>query len=292
MFAFNVLSYLLLITNHINAQVDSTKNQRPIGATVLSGSYVHVEKSFYENKEISEATRGKYSFVYKYSLEAPELAKVELGWSKGFIDRNENELIPTIYNDIKVIYTNDLNREDSSQYVFVYQKENECGFLSKTGKPISSFEIKYINFWTFDYIGNGWFSYKDGSYWGIIDTLGKIIAPASLIDDFRFDTLNRFVKVQGKNGFYGVINKKGKVVIPWNRFVDLQYHPQINKGIFMVYDDDIDKVGVLNHKGKWIIKPKEYDYLLIWPRELNDLSESFNGSKIAYIDKNGKLIKE
>ncbi len=162
---------------------------------------------------------------------------------------------------------------------------NKWGFMDRNGKLV----IPTI------YTRPGHF--KDGlagvclssSECGYIDAQGRTVIP------FDYDWVESFSDAQdglavvAKNNRYGMINRKGKQVIP----LRFSSRPLTDKGLVLLNDSDSDKSGLMNTAGK-VVLPFEYDAIAYntWGgRLVNDglLSVAKEG-KWGFVDLSGKLV--
>ena len=96
---------------------------------------------------------------------------------------------------------------------------------------------------------------QDNNMWGYADDDGKIVILGQFHIAYEFNS--RDYAVVMKDGYYGVINKKGETVVPF------EYHNMLYCGL---YDDNYIivhkylKRGVINLKNEIVI-PIKYDYI-------------------------------
>lgn len=91
--------------------------------------------------------------------------------------------------------------------------------------------------------------------WGYADDDGKIVIPGQFNITYEFNS--RDYAVVMKDGYYGIINKKGETIVPF------EYHNMLYCGL---YDDNYIivhkhlKRGVINLKNEIVI-PIKYDHI-------------------------------
>lgn len=96
---------------------------------------------------------------------------------------------------------------------------------------------------------------KDNNMWGYADDEGKIVIPGQFHIAYEFNS--RDYAVVMKDGYYGVINKKGETIVPF------EYHNMLYCGL---YDNNYIivhkhlKRGVINLKNEIVI-PIKYDHI-------------------------------
>ena len=174
----------------------------------------------------------------------------------GFMNTDFNVVIEPVYDDaysfsdglawIKKIEI-DTTNEIKTEKVLL-------GFIDKEGneviKPTNNLSI-VLSF------SEGMAAYSDGYEWGwgFIDKSGKKVIRAKTewqhVTDF-----NEGVASVEVNGFWGLINKKGEMILNCKYNNPLYFF----NGLAAVEKDD--KIGFINQKGKWIIEP-EYDNILL-----------------------------
>jgi len=221
----------------------------------------------------------------------------EYGWRYGFIDKTGKEVIPCIYE----------NASPFSEGLACVQKNGKYGFIDKDGKEAISFNYNMTSegddekvFTCFknglaimrvnDGDGNGsWMAeYAEGTC-GVIDKSGKVIIPFTYSFIYSYD--NKLFICYNNYGEEdmqkcGVIDKSGKVIIP---FIYSSIHSNDNElfGCYEnYYSDDKQKCGIFDKTGKEVI-PVMYNN--IERSEDNYFIVSLN-RKYGIIDNSGKEI--
>jgi len=259
----------------------------------------------------ANSNNGRYGFVSKldgkvyikaeyYGADEFEdgLAKVGIRNKRftrkhGFIDKYNNIVIPTIYDDFKRM------REG----LIPFKMEGKWGVLNKSGNIILSHSYDDISVFI-----RGLAIIKDGGKIGMINATGDIIVPIGKYDNIHNINLNMLPVVKDKK--YGFIKTNGDEVFPcifdtykyYNDHEacaiknDINYLVNINGDKIpfnnankdsILYNDDIDelgnilfdnngKIGLMNQIGAIII-PANYDSI-----SLTDLGTYYE------ICKNGK----
>ncbi|MDP8185203.1 WG repeat-containing protein [Phocoenobacter skyensis] len=293
-------------------------------------------------------SKGDIVIPFEYSYLAPfsvvGLAEAKKGGSLGFINTKGEffyGLVPySDKNTLSVVHN------EQGKYGFVNSKgevvvpleydkaypflENGLGVVKKDGKlsfvnikgKITSFEYQYIYKFGYSYIIEqeifkylvidskgkiteykdiGWLdrdidsfdkdkselilAYPEGSLavkkdgkWGFIDKKGKIVIPLQYDGAYSFS--EGLARVE-KDGKWGFIDKKGKIVIP------LQYDDgaySFREGLASVEKDG--KWGFIDKKGKTVI-PLQYDYAYSF---IEGLAQVRKDGKYGFIDKKGKAV--
>lgn len=181
-----------------------------------------------------------------YFIEDKDFFVVKKNNKYGFINKSGKEVIPLIYDNVAFNITEGL--------ISVKQK-NKCGFINRNNEIIIPFEYDEA-YPFFDGIA---FVKKENLYGGI-DMNNKIKVKFS-VEENEFPFYSNNLSMFKKEGKYGYINKKGKIVIP--AIYDYAY-PFV-KG--MAYVELNGKSGFINKKGKEII-PIKYNQLWLESEEL------------------------
>jgi hypothetical protein len=219
------------------------------------GKYGFIDKT---GKEIVPL---KYAYVYPFS-EGMAIVAVDDGYDKygrwkskyGFVDKTGKEVIPCIYDKACPF----------SEGLACVQKNDKCGFIDKEGKEIIPFYYNEIgegegaNDEYFIYFKDGLAilrisgsAYGGKEKCGVIDKSGKVIIP------FKHNVLRQF-----QNGLFVYKNNKKEGVIDG---IGNEVFPCIYDHIIPTTDNYFivtsnDKVGLLDKTGN-VILPFEYENL-------------------------------
>lgn len=127
----------------------------------------------------------------------------------------------------------------------------------------------------------------------IIVLLILIIACLSLIalkvfrgfrENAKMPELSSSFFLENDKGYYSLFNKDGKQLIDYSLINANDFYNEVSK----VKDKD-SKYGIINEKGKYIVKPGTYENIY----QYGSLFKVEEGTKFSLLDKNGKtLIKE
>ena len=253
---------------------------------------------------------GKYKFMNPQDQENMILAKKDD--KEGYIDINDNILIPFIYNDLSVFSDNGLaiaqikdkfgaiNRKGEVLIPFIYDRLNyfyksglskivkngKYGFVDKTGKEIVSPIYNSVD----QSMNDSILFVKNKEKWAIFNNEGKQLT------DYIFDNHAEEVIVKPKNSFgngttyfidgsmklskngkIGFLDKNLKEVLEFGKYDNILIFNQ--KGLAIV--EDKSKYGIINSKGQIVLD-------IIYDSISND---GFYGNKLEtyVIKKEGKL---
>ena len=253
---------------------------------------------------------GKYKFMNPLDQENMILAKKDD--KEGYIDINDNILIPFIYNDLSVFSDNGLaiaqikdkfgaiNRKGEVVIPFIYDRLNyfyksglaviikngKYGFVDKTGKEIVSPIYNSVD----QSMNDSILFVKNKEEWAIFNNEGKQLT------DYIFDNHAEEVIVKPKNSFgngttyfidgsmklskngkIGFLDKNLKEVLEFGKYDNILIFNQ--KGLAIV--EDKSKYGIINSKGQIVLD-------IIYDSISND---GFYGNKLEtyVIKKEGKL---
>ena len=193
-------------------------------------------------------------------------SKDENGESKrGFVDINDNWIIPAIYNNAELFH-------DGLAWVFEYNAEKDTRtekFIDKTGKVIINItDLGYS--YCANYFSDGLclVQEKASKKFGFIDKTGKLVIPAiyDILEDsiYTFDAPDSFHDgraIVKKDGKYGIINTKGDIIAPivydniW--YFNDNDNNRIYNGFVVVLKNG--KCGILDYNTGIEIVPPVYD---------------------------------
>jgi hypothetical protein len=236
---------------------------------------------------------GKYGFInqtgkvvipliYDYCYEFKDgLAKVRIGGyygNYGFIDKTGKEIIPPVYKAAS---------DFKDGIAAVTNEDNTIAFIDKEGKLLVQTSFK-------DYMGDDIQHFNEGmlpvcvyneelegSYYGFIDTSGKLVIDAiysdygMIMNPYRFEDGVSMVLLADEDGNVKYIDKTGNYVPEPRKTV---------KGISVVYQDEM--YGAVDESGKQVI-PFIYPYLSNFA---NGMAIASKNGKCGAIDKAGKEL--
>lgn len=138
-----------------------------------------------------------------------------------------------------------------------FSEYGRVGAQSKEGKVLVPAKFKDC------YYENGRFSVNDYmGHSGVFDVNGKVIVPVGVY--FRVYGIkgcaNSPYVVIGTDG-YGVLGYDGRTIIP-AKYVSINPYNS-SKGLFYVVKENDSFSGVADKDGRWLIKPKQYNELLM-----------------------------
>jgi hypothetical protein len=209
-------------------------------------------KSFLLDHQGKPLLKQKYQFLKPTSHQLLYI-KVDGKW--GCINSNGKTILKPIY---EISYLNIV----SPQLIWVADYKKEM-WVNAQGKIIQSTKAPRVKT-DLEVFSN------DDDLYGYKNSKGKVVIPAQY--DNASDFHNGVAKVV-KDDLYGLINSKGKVIIPvkYNEDSDLldfegnrvAIHYKVIKDKNKVKptdeDDDDDeentKLGLIDHKGKWVVEP-------------------------------------
>ena len=229
----NILVLFLLISSSQITAIATEKENYSFDELIIekavTSPYLEEENKYSEGLAIKETkyNTGEYINIPGEGNIAIETIKY------GFIDSNNNEIIPCIYDGVsginRVIANSGLYLDGVIKFWSSFQPiEKKPGFHEGVAC------VK-----------------KDGK-WGAIDKSGNVVIP------FEFTELEAFnddlAKAQKNNGKYGFIDKQGNIVVPFiYDCVGYFYN-----GYAMVGNNDTGKYGFIDRQGNLVV-PMIYD---------------------------------
>jgi hypothetical protein len=213
----------------------------------------------------------KIPFKYDYAAAFDEtnedicLARVGIKDKRGYIDKDGQEIIPIIYDDI----------DEFVEGICEAKLNDKRGVFDQFGREIVPIQYDYIRI-------NSWGKFpikvKKGGKWGFYNRHGKRITPINYDEAGHFDSRLTMVSREGK---YGYINEDGVEIVPL-MFEDA--YPWSLHGIAVVQQGD--KWGAFNQKGDQILDFL-YDDLHM---NYSSLLEVQQNDLIALFDRSGKQL--
>jgi len=240
----------------------------------------------------------------------------------GYIDINQNILIPFEYDDLGVF--------SSAYEIAPAQKNGKSGAINRKGEVVVPFIYDKVNYF---YNSGLAIVIKNGKY-GFVNDIGKEIIPVIYEDvdqtmtdtvvtvvkskkwaffsnkgeqltDFKFDKVKQsYIKVDGRDkntyfkGGLAIVSIGGqsqyldrnlKEVVPLGKY---DFTESLNKNGFGIVAKN-NKFGIINNEGAEII-PLEYD-TIVHPKRYSNILELFVLQKdgiYQIFDENTKLIKQ
>ncbi|WP_299887309.1 WG repeat-containing protein [uncultured Lacinutrix sp.] len=164
---------------------------------------------------------------------------------------------------------------DFSEGLAPYRQGKLVGFIDTNGEIIV--EPKYIK--AFDFL-NGYSKVRVGDKWGLIDKTGAYFVKPEYDGVSKVYNSNKVVtaKKGEQNGL--IINNEFKVIEGAEKIWNFSINSDLT------YAKKGGKIGFINSKGEWVIKPK-YDKARAFR---NGLAPVFANKSWGYIDNNGETI--
>jgi hypothetical protein len=163
------------------------------------------------------------------------------------------------------------------------------GFIDETGKLVIPPKGSYARYGSFH---EGLTQYSDRG-WGFIDRAGRIVIPARFHDASDFSEGLSFVRLTEKSKF-GYINQKGALVIPYQFVWASAFHEglaavALSKG----------NLGFINKKGKMVLRSNQWLDVSDFSEGLarvqvevtdNNVYRGYQDRKYGFIDRTGKFV--
>lgn len=214
------------------------------------------------------------------------LARVGLNGKYGFINETGKIVIPIQYENASPYF--------EEGFVAVYSKVGgKYGFINTKGALITPIiyneeaEVGDGNTWP-GYFSNGYARVvKDGMF-GIINPKGKEVVPCRYTDMYRSDdygSLAIFPVMKGDK--LGYVNISGKEIIPC--IIDADGAALFKGNNAVAWKNRM--VGVINKKGNWIISPEYNAIHLLDDGRIEAIREGYFSDKIIYYKNDGKPEK-
>ena len=208
----------------------------------------------------------KYDIIYKYfgfwKVHYPSNGTI-------LFDEKGRELASFKYADYKPF-----NEERAAVR---HNEDGTWGFINSIGEEVIPCQYDFVGRFS-----EGLVSVKKGDQWKVLDSLGKEVINFTSLN-ISVDSVGMFTDgmcVYKSNGFAGYIDKKGKVVIPADQYINaLNFY----QGAARVVDPN-RKIGLINKKGNFILEPSTYD--VIWDFDEEGIAKVIR----KYATKNYELI--
>lgn len=174
----------------------------------------------------------------------------------------------------------------------IYRKDDLSGLLNNKGEKILPRKYKYIKCFE-----NGMLCVRGKKDCALFSSVGEQLT------DFKYSSIDEFsegvavatiIDVSTNSTTYFLLNQSGKeiAVLPQNKY---SFVSSFRNGIAYVLDRETQKVGIINKKGKEIIKC-QYDRAtnedLYFGKTIDKLTMVKKDDKWGMVGKNGKVIIE
>jgi len=242
---------------------------------------------------VPEKPKSKYDYVSTY---IDGLAEATLNGKSGFVDRNENEVVPVIYELVNLFWEGLAAVKLNGKYGFVDTKgkvviplkydyawrfidgkanvllDKKETYINKNG--VALFPFKYDNVYAFS---NGtiqaWLNKKTG----LLDITGKEIIPVKYDSVIHLVDAGKMMFLKGSHYYF---DEKGKPMMNVYDFID---EPDEYGGAFVSLND---KWGKIDSKGKLII-PLKYEHR---PFKRYSMTEIFIKGKYGFLNDDDKEV--
>lgn len=188
-----------------------------------------------------------------------DIARVKQQGKYGFVNKEEQVVIPLIYDEID---------EFKAKYAKA-KKNKQWGMVDRENKTIIPFKYDSL-----DYFYSGIARVSKHAKYGFVNTLGEVVIPLKYNQAKILNSDGIRVKL---NNSFGIINFENKIIIPINySFID-DFHDEFAKV------EQNGKYGLINSQWQFVV-PIKYDELYYFSDGLAKVA--ING-KYGYINKQG-----
>ena len=279
-----VLSFLLTITVPLFCQEKySTHNEyttdstgRTILRTGLKYQRISNDSSWGFRDSIGNIVipLGKYSFLNPIDDQGMILAKKD--GKEGFIDINENILIPFIYDDVGVFS----ECVDLAPAV----KNKKQGFINRKGETIIPFEYDYTSYVRYFYEPGIVVLLKNGKY-GVINAENKVIVPF-IYSKIDFNRGNGFI-IAWQQEKWACFSTTGKQLSDFNNYKIVEKSPL---GFLPKDGENLPILVTTKENERLLAKLKNTIEYSNARKEQRNFMIAQEGAKYAYLDKNHNFI--
>lgn len=217
---------------------------------------------------------GKYSFLNPIDEQGMILAKKD--GKEGFIDINENVLIPFIYDDVGVF--------SKSVDLAPAAKNKKQGFINRKGEIIIPFEYDYASYVRYFYEPGIAVLLKNGKY-GVINAENKTIIPF-IYSKIDFSRGNEVI-IAWQQDKWACFSTTGKQLSDFNNYEIVKKSPL---GYLPADSKNLPILVKIEGNKEYFSKLYNNDkYLNASDKEQREM-EARGGTKYAYLDKNHNFI--
>ena len=214
----------------------------------------------------------KYVFLNPIDDKGMILAKK--GEKKGYIDIDENIIIPFVYDDLGVF----------SEELAPAVKNKKQGFINRKGETVIPFEYDYVSYVRYFYKPGIAVLIKNGKY-GVIDTKNKVIIPLSY-DKIDFPR-NSDVIIAWKQQNWSCFSTAGKQLSNFSNYeivgkTPMGYLPKDrnNLPILVTTKDNMRRLSNLTNTAEYHNATKRCQGSMV----------AQGGANYAYLDKNHNMV--
>ncbi len=247
-----------------------------MGTIVLNGKYGLIND---KGKKIAQPIYDQPITFYKDD----EVADIVLNGKYGCIYKTGYVILKPIYEKQAISFFA-INKNYT-----VVKLNDKYGYVDITGKAITEIMFDYADEFSNSDVGLVRLKKKQG----LVNTKGELVILEEPLDySIKFVQFwnGEYCPVQGRNGKHGVLNKKGKLVIPF------KYQEEVffGDGLAAVSnrkknDYEEGKWGFINEKGELVI---DYQFDEVYSYFKKGFCQVELNREMFYIDKTGKRIKE
>ena len=239
---------------------------------------------------VSSNAQSTTGVTKKYEVTGPfgnrGLAVVRLNGKYGFIDKNGNEVIPLIFDDVICDFDKYYFYWNTYQTCVSVCKNKKWGYIDSLGNVVVPLLYDKVKPYLVEDSPN--WVVKNGKY-GCIDVNGRLVIPFEYDDmEDGFYTGLAYVK---KNGKYGFIDEHNKVLIPFKYSTTRGFSLRSDLAPVSING----KYGYVNKDGREVI-PLEYDFADDFARGTyadvheRNLAAVVRNNKLGFINEEGEVV--
>lgn len=189
-------------------------------------------------------------------------------------------IIPAFYNEIK--YNNGL---------FVVKKDRFWGLFTKKGKVIIPAN-KYFKMTMNNEVDDSPYVFTGFTSWCAVSSKGKTLIPDDNYEVINLlgDKYNGLYFTFSKNGLWGVCDIDGNLIVPLKDYSYILRDGDKHNGFTYFYAKYGEGSGVLDEKGKEMIRTKYYVTRFAKDKTGNPGFTVLHGNSVGRLDLNGNLI--
>ncbi len=202
-------------------------------------------------------------YDFKSSFDSEGLWYVEKDKKCGFIDEENNIVIPIIYNDAHFF----------NEGLAAVKKDKKWGFIDKENNIVIPFMYEEVENYK-----DGWARVKKDKKWGFIDKENNIVIPCiyEYVSNFDEDG-TAWVKMNGK---YGYIDRYNNCIVPF-----IYESTNVSSGGLVIVEKN-EKYGAIT-KNNNIVIPCIYEYVSNFDEGLWRVKKN---KKWGVVDKNNNIV--